>query len=73
MIPERSSIGARLGSPLVVGLGKGRELHRKRRVGAVVAHTRDAVYINDYEVVTRSRAEDVRGGDLSTETDAAEL
>ncbi len=43
-------VGARLGSPLVIGLGKG-EHFISSDVGAMVAHTRDAVYLNDYDLV----------------------
>lgn len=43
-------IGARRGSPLVLGIGKG-ENFIASDVGAVVNYTRDAVYLNDYEIV----------------------
>ncbi len=42
-------IGARRGSPLVLGVGKG-EHFLASDVSAVVAHTREAVYLNDYEI-----------------------
>jgi len=42
-------IGARRGSPLVLGLGKG-ENFLASDVSAVVAHTRDAIYLNDYDI-----------------------
>lgn len=42
-------IGARRGSPLVLGIGKG-EHFLASDVSAIVAHTRDVVYLNDYEV-----------------------
>ncbi|MFT5853898.1 MAG: glucosamine--fructose-6-phosphate aminotransferase (isomerizing) [Verrucomicrobiales bacterium] len=43
-------VGARLGSPLVIGLGEG-EHFISSDVGAMVAHTWDAVYLNDYDLV----------------------
>jgi glucosamine--fructose-6-phosphate aminotransferase (isomerizing) len=42
-------IGARRGSPLVLGIGKG-EHFLASDVSAIVSHTRDVVYLNDYEV-----------------------
>jgi len=44
-------IGARRGSPLVLGIGKG-EHFLASDVSAIVSHTRDVVYLNDYEVAT---------------------
>lgn len=43
-------VGARLGSPLIVGLGKN-EHFLASDVAAVVNHTRDVVYLNDYDIV----------------------
>ncbi|NOX99303.1 MAG: glutamine--fructose-6-phosphate transaminase (isomerizing) [Verrucomicrobia bacterium] len=43
-------VGARLGSPLIVGLGKD-ENFLASDVSAVVAHTSDAIYLNDYDLV----------------------
>ena len=43
-------IGARRGSPLVLGVGKD-ENFLASDVSAIVAHTRDAVYLNDFDVV----------------------
>jgi len=54
-------VGARRGSPLVLGVGKG-EHFLASDVSAVVAHTREAVYLNDYEIV--ALRED--GFDIST-------
>jgi len=54
-------VGARRGSPLVLGVGKG-EHFLASDVSAVVAHTREAVYLNDYEIVAL-RAD---GFDIST-------
>jgi glucosamine--fructose-6-phosphate aminotransferase (isomerizing) len=44
-------VGARLGSPLIIGLGKN-EHFLASDVAAVVNHTRDVVYLNDYDIVT---------------------
>ncbi len=43
-------VGARRGSPLVLGIGK-HEHFLASDVSAIVAHTREVVYLNDYEVV----------------------
>ncbi len=43
-------VGARRGSPLVLGVGKS-EHFLASDVSAIVAHTRDVVYLNDYEIV----------------------
>src|SRR6267154_3650990 len=47
-------IGARRGSPLVLGVGKG-ENFLASDVSAIVAYTRDAVYLNDFDVVAAGR------------------
>jgi len=44
-------IGARRGSPLLVGVGEG-ENYLASDAAAVVPHTRQVVYLNDYDVVT---------------------
>ena len=46
----RFLVGARLGSPLVVGLGKGEKVLASD-VGAIVSHTSDAIYMRDRELV----------------------
>lgn len=43
-------VGARRGSPLVLGVGKG-ENFLASDVSAIVTHTRDVVYLNDFEIV----------------------
>jgi glutamine---fructose-6-phosphate transaminase (isomerizing) len=44
-------LGARRGSPLILGIGK-EENFIVSDVSAIVAHTRDVVYLDDYDVVT---------------------
>ncbi len=44
-------VGARRGSPLLVGVGEG-EHYLASDAAAVVAHTRQVVYLNDHDVVT---------------------
>jgi glucosamine--fructose-6-phosphate aminotransferase (isomerizing) len=44
-------LGARRGSPLILGIGKG-ENFIVSDVSAIVAYTRDVVYLDDYDVVT---------------------
>jgi len=43
-------VGARRGSPLVLGIGRD-EHFLASDVSAIVAHTREVVYLNDYEIV----------------------
>src|SRR5881397_2494571 len=47
-------VGARRGSPLVLGVGKD-ENFLASDVSAIVAHTRDAVYLNDFDFVALER------------------
>jgi glutamine---fructose-6-phosphate transaminase (isomerizing) len=47
-------VGARRGSPLVLGVGK-KENFLASDVSAIVAHTRDAIYLNDFDVVAVER------------------
>ncbi|MBV8175982.1 MAG: glutamine--fructose-6-phosphate transaminase (isomerizing), partial [Verrucomicrobia bacterium] len=47
-------LGARRGSPLILGVGKGQNFIVSD-VSAIVAHTRDVVYLDDYDVVTVER------------------
>jgi glutamine---fructose-6-phosphate transaminase (isomerizing) len=44
-------IGARRGSPLIIGLGEG-ENFLTSDANAIVAHTRQVVFLNDYDVAT---------------------
>lgn len=46
----RFLVGARLGSPLIVGLGKG-ENFLASDVSAVVSHTSDAIYLSDRDLI----------------------
>jgi glucosamine--fructose-6-phosphate aminotransferase (isomerizing) len=47
-------IGARRGSPLIVGIGEG-EHFLASDANAIAPHTRQVVYLNDYDVVTLTR------------------
>ena len=49
-------VGARRGSPLVLGIGKGENFFASD-VSAVVSHTRDAVYLKDYDIAALQRDE----------------
>ena len=44
-------VGARRGSPLIIGIGKG-ENFIASDANAIVAHTKKVVYLNDYDVAT---------------------
>ena len=54
-LPE-TLVGARRGSPLVLGLGKGENFFASD-VSAIVAYTRDAVYLKDYDIAALTRDE----------------
>jgi glucosamine--fructose-6-phosphate aminotransferase (isomerizing) len=47
----QTMIGARRGSPLIIGIGEG-EHFLASDANAIVAHTRQVVYLNDYDVAT---------------------
>jgi glucosamine--fructose-6-phosphate aminotransferase (isomerizing) len=47
-------VGARRGSPLIIGIGSG-ENFLASDANAIVAHTRQVVYLNDYDVATITR------------------
>lgn len=59
-------VGARRGSPLLVGLGEG-ENYLASDAAALIAHTRQVVYLNDYDVVTLT-ADGFTVTNLGTET-----
>jgi len=63
-------VGARRGSPLVLGVGK-REHFIASDVSAIVAHTREVVYLNDYEIACLQEdsfeISTLAGGDASFE------
>src|SRR5204863_3298209 len=59
-------IGARRGSPLIIGIGKDEHFFTSD-ANAIVAHTRQVVYLNDYDIATISSERfDVQN--LGTET-----
>ena len=47
-------LAARRGSPLILGIGKGQNF-MVSDVSAIVGHTRDVVYLDDYDLVTVER------------------
>jgi glucosamine--fructose-6-phosphate aminotransferase (isomerizing) len=62
-------VGARRGSPLIIGIGEG-ENFLTSDANAIVAHTRQVVYLNDYDVATVTRE---RFDVLNLGTDAAQV
>ena len=64
-------IGARRGSPLIVGVGKG-ENFLASDVSAIVAHTQQVIYLNDYDVVTLT-PEGYLHNNLGTDTPALQV
>jgi glucosamine--fructose-6-phosphate aminotransferase (isomerizing) len=59
-------VGARRGSPLIIGIGKG-ENFLASDANAIVAHTKKVVYLNDYDVATVT-PEKIKVINLGTET-----
>ncbi|MCE9609391.1 MAG: glutamine--fructose-6-phosphate transaminase (isomerizing) [Chthoniobacter sp.] len=49
-------IGARRGSPLVLGIGKGENFFASD-VSAIVSYTHDAIYLKDYDIAALTRGE----------------
>ena len=62
-------VGARRGSPLIIGIGDG-ENFLTSDANAIVAHTRQVVYLNDYDVATLTRE---RYGVLNLGADTAKV
>ncbi len=69
-------LGARRGSPLVLGVGK-QENFLASDVSAVVARTRDAVYLSDYDIVCVTAHDfeitSLRGGSSEYEVSKVEM
>jgi glucosamine--fructose-6-phosphate aminotransferase (isomerizing) len=59
-------VGARRGSPLIIGVGEG-ENFLASDSSAIVAHTQKVVYLNDYDVVTLDK-DDFHVINLGTDT-----
>jgi glutamine---fructose-6-phosphate transaminase (isomerizing) len=74
-IPD-AIVGARRGSPLVLGVGKGENFFASD-VSAIVAHTREAVYLKDFDIatITRDKFEisSLVGGDSGFEVSKVEF
>ncbi len=67
-------IGARRGSPLIIGIGEG-EHFLASDANAIVAHTRQVVYLNEYDVatVTRERFEVQNLGTTTAQVQISQL
>ena len=69
-------LGARRGSPLILGVGKGQNFIVSD-VSAIVAHTRDVVYLDDYDVVSIERNQfdivSLAGADISFQVSKVEF
>lgn len=67
-------VGARRGSPLIVGVGKG-ENFLASDATAIAAYTREVIYLNDHDVVTLTRDgfEVVNLGSASTKVQVTKL
>lgn len=69
-------VGARRGSPLVLGVGKD-ENFLASDVSAIVAHTRDAIYLNDHEIAALTgegfEITSVAGNDVSHQVSRVEF
>lgn len=64
-------VGARRGSPLILGVGD-HENFLASDASAIVAHTQQAVYLNEYDVITVT-AEDFRIANLGSDTAQAQI
>lgn len=64
-------IGARRGSPLILGVGEG-ENFLASDASAIVAHTRRAVYLDDYDVITIT-GDDFKLANLGSDTAQAQI
>ena len=64
-------IGARRGSPLIIGIGQG-EHFLSSDANAVVPHTRQVVYLNDYDVATIT-ADEFAVENLGTDTASVQI
>ena len=69
-------VGARLGSPLIVGLGN-EENFLASDVSAVVSHTTNAIYLNDRDIVSITdkefKVETLEGGESEFEVSTVDF